>query len=120
MEKVKILGKSFKGKFTTPRCIEKHAQAIYGLEAAAKSLDAGTQNDAEAIAVLCNKISEALDDFFGKGAAVRVLGPEPSLTGCLDAFFDFIQIYTDQITPRVVKRTNKALEAIREQRRGNE
>lgn len=113
MEKVKILGQKFKGEFTTPGCIQKHKEAVYRIEAAARSIDLDRDDEVETIVMLCEKTAEILDDFFGKGAAVKILGKEPSLTNCLDAFAEFVQMYDLQIAPHITKKNEKVMESIR-------
>lgn len=68
----------------------------------------------EAIEKQCNAVVDFIEDIFGKGSALKVLGEETDLLTCLDAWEELTDVYEKQVNPILEERNKRAIAKFRE------
>lgn len=105
--KVTILKTTRKGNFTSPKWTRKYEDALKQVLEDFTKAEQATRYS-EALELQCESVARALDHLFGEGTALEVLGGDPGLDICLDAFRDLATIYQEQINPKIKKKADKA------------
>lgn len=111
--KVTILGVELEAALLNPKVAKKYADGIKDVARKAnEAVKCGTIY--EEIEMQCNAVIDFLNDNFGRGSAVKVLGEETDLISCLEAFRDISNVYKTQVSPYAEEVANQIMKEIEE------
>lgn len=111
MVKVQILGTALEAALMNPK---KAGSFEEGFKSTVERMrtSAEGKSSAEALQEQCDAVADLLDDIFGSGSALAVLGDETDVLTCLDALQELAVMYEKQVVPIINEKTeavNKAL-----------
>lgn len=114
---VEVLGIKLAADLLNPKVSRKYEEGMKKVtEIAVKATEC--ECNSEGIEMDCNAVVDFIEDIFGKGSAVKVLGEETDLLTCLDAWEELTDVYEKQVTP-ILEERNRRVKAKFKEKNGD-